>query len=147
MRMSIRGSGTCEVSGPDDTANIGRRFAVFWRPSCEIRISAAPITNSPRCWSAGDAAQAEPFAERARQLSQMEYFLSELKGLNDLGMIRKVVELTEQLGRFWEAAGWCDVALHVQPDSAWAKVARTRSIGSWARKVRSRRPARNRPDT
>ena len=110
-------------------------------------FSSANYQLSQALVGAGDAAQAEPFAKRARQLSQMEYFLSELKGLNDLGMIRKVVELTEQLGRFWEAAGWCDVALHVQPDSAWAKVALSASIGSWARKVRSRRPARNRPDT
>ena len=76
--------------------------------------------------SIGQSALAEPFAERSRRLSQVEYFLSELKAMNDLEMMRKVVELTEQLGRFWEAAGWCEFALAVESDLAWAKTAQRR---------------------
>jgi len=73
--------------------------------------------------SVGEASDAEPFAERSRQLSQLDYFLSELKGMNDLEMMRKTVELAEQLGRYWEAVGWCYVALYIEPGSAWAKPA------------------------
>ncbi len=86
-------------------------------------FSSANYQLSQALVSAGEPVRAEPFAERSRRLSQLDYFLSELKGMNDLEMMRKVVELTEQLGRYWEAAGWCDVVLSIDPDIQWARQA------------------------
>lgn len=86
-------------------------------------FSSANYQLSQALVSAGDASSAEAFAERTRLLSQLDYFLSELKGMNDLEMMRKVVELTEKLGRHWEAVGWCHVALYIEPDNAWAQAA------------------------
>jgi len=64
---------------------------------------------------------AESFADHARTLSKLEFLLHELRGLTDLEMMRQVAEINEQLGRHWEAAGWCQTALFVNPQTPWAK--------------------------
>ena len=73
--------------------------------------------------SMGEPSLAKPFAERASLLAKLDYFISELKGMGDLTMMRQAVELQEQLGRLWEAMGWCHVALYAYPDAAWAHAA------------------------
>lgn len=69
----------------------------------------------------GSPETAEAFAERARLLSKLEFLLHELRALTDLRMMQQVVEIQQQTGRWWEAAGWCYAALAVDPKAAWAK--------------------------
>ncbi len=69
----------------------------------------------------GEAERARQFGDRAGRLSKVEYFISELKGESSLLIMRQLVDLMEQLGRIWEATGWCYVMLYIQPDSSWAK--------------------------
>jgi tetratricopeptide (TPR) repeat protein len=70
--------------------------------------------------SLGLSEAAEPFVERARQLSKTEFMLHELRELTDLELMHRLAEIDEQLGRFWESMGWCHVALLLAPDTAWA---------------------------
>lgn len=69
----------------------------------------------------GMAEAAEPFVFRARLLAKLEYLLSQLHDLPDVELMRQVAEVTEQLGCEWESLGWCQAALFLDPDAAWAK--------------------------
>jgi tetratricopeptide (TPR) repeat protein len=71
--------------------------------------------------SLGLSEDAEPFVERARHLEKIQPLVDELRELNDTDMIRQVVQGNDALGRPWEAAGWCRIALLVNPDTEWAK--------------------------
>ncbi len=71
--------------------------------------------------SLGLSAAAEPFSERSRLLSKVEALMNDLRTSNDPEMIRQVAEICGQLGREWEAAGWCRVALYLNPRADWAK--------------------------
>lgn len=69
----------------------------------------------------GDRAHSEQFAERAKRLAKIEYFISELKALSDQNMMRQVAEHMAALGRNWEAAGWCHVALGYDGHQTWPR--------------------------
>ncbi|MFH1920648.1 MAG: FG-GAP-like repeat-containing protein, partial [Planctomycetota bacterium] len=71
--------------------------------------------------SLGLSDAAEPFVERARNLSKVQTFVYELRAMTDLDMMRQVAEINDELGCPWEAAGWCHVALLLDPETAWAK--------------------------
>ncbi len=63
---------------------------------------------------------ADRLAARSKLLSQLHYLLAELRTLNDFGLIAKVVDLMESLGRPLEAAAWCRVVQMMNPDQIWA---------------------------
>ncbi|MEZ6111214.1 MAG: FG-GAP-like repeat-containing protein [Pirellulaceae bacterium] len=50
---------------------------------------------------------AESLARRSQKLSQLRYLLMELRFSYDVEMVRKTVDLLDELGRPLEAAGWC----------------------------------------
>jgi tetratricopeptide (TPR) repeat protein len=74
---------------------------------------------------------AKPFLERARILAELATRLDRIqRGLSqnqvDPEMIRRVVELTESLGRWWEAWGWTQFLLRNHPSEVpppWAVAA------------------------
>lgn len=66
------------------------------------------------------AAVADEFAARSKTLSQLNYLLAELRGMNDFRLIRKVVDLMDQLGRPLEAVAWCRVMQQFNSDQQWA---------------------------
>jgi tetratricopeptide (TPR) repeat protein len=82
--------------------------------------SSSNVQLSQALFSLGLAEAAEPFAERGRKLSRVKALVYELKELTDLNMIRQAAEINQQLGCWWEAAGWCYAALSITPDAAWA---------------------------
>ncbi len=88
--------------------------------------AAANFQLSQALISLGKSAEAEPFAERSRQLSKLEALMNDLRAANDLEMIRQVVEICGQVGREWEAAGWCRLALLMDPRLEWARAVLTR---------------------
>jgi tetratricopeptide (TPR) repeat protein len=63
---------------------------------------------------------ADSFAARSKSLSQLNYLLAELRGMNDFRLIRKVVDLMDQLGRPLEAVAWCRVVQQLNPQEQWA---------------------------
>lgn len=69
----------------------------------------------------GEQTAAKFYADRSTILSKLDYFISELRNTPDLEMMRQTVELLESSQRFWEAIGWCRVALLRQADLKWAK--------------------------
>ncbi|MCR4413615.1 MAG: FG-GAP-like repeat-containing protein, partial [Thermoguttaceae bacterium] len=71
--------------------------------------------------SLGEPEAAEPFVERARLLSKLDFTLSQLQNLPDLELMRQVAEINEQLGCWWEAMGWCQAAVLLDPDTEWAR--------------------------
>ncbi len=71
--------------------------------------------------SLGMADAAKPFVERARLLSKLDFTLGQLQNLADLELMRQVAEINEQLGCVWEAMGWSNVALLLDPDTTWAQ--------------------------
>ncbi len=66
------------------------------------------------------ASLADSFAARSKNLSQLNYLLAELRGMNDFRLIRKVVDLLERLGRPLEAVAWCRVVQQMNPQTEWA---------------------------
>ena len=64
----------------------------------------------------GQPAEAEKFAARSRKLSRMVLLINEL---SNSGNVREAVRTLRDLGRMWEAAGWCRIAM--ANDSSWAK--------------------------
>ena len=68
----------------------------------------------------GDRELAGPFSNRSQVLSHVGTLTSELTRKLDIKMVRELAESLESLGRVWEAAGWCDVALETDPQLDWA---------------------------
>ena len=52
---------------------------------------------------------AREFADRAELMSKLEQHYSVLRGNFDEDLVFKVIELLDEMGRPWEAAGWCYV--------------------------------------
>ncbi|MHB8954077.1 MAG: FG-GAP-like repeat-containing protein [Pirellulaceae bacterium] len=77
--------------------------------------------------SLGMSEEAKPFVERARLLSKLDFTLSQLQSLPDLELMRQVAEINEQLGCIWESMGWSNVALLLDPQTAWAQQTLARS--------------------
>jgi tetratricopeptide (TPR) repeat protein len=70
----------------------------------------------------GQAEKGEPFLERARKLQDLEGHMYVLDlNHDDLERMQKAAELTEALGRLWEAQAWCRAALKRDPRSSWAR--------------------------
>jgi thioredoxin-like negative regulator of GroEL len=78
--------------------------------------AAANYQMSTALAAVGQAEQAEVFATRARKLARMALLVDELV---DLDKILDIVTLLRELGRVWEAAGWCRLA--IGNDAVWAK--------------------------
>lgn len=60
----------------------------------------------------GHAEIAERFGQRAKDVGQMVYLSSELSGKPRTPMILESAELMFRMGRFWEAAGWCETYMN-----------------------------------
>ena len=71
---------------------------------------------------ATDADLAERFAQRAEQLIDYVVVVNAVRRQpEDVQQMQRAAELTESMGRFWEAWGWCRLALELQPNLAWAQ--------------------------
>lgn len=69
----------------------------------------------------GDQKQADVFSSRADLLAKLELVFVGLYGDPALESMRRAVELLEPLGRYWEVAAMCDMALRLSPDRLeWA---------------------------
>jgi tetratricopeptide (TPR) repeat protein len=65
--------------------------------------------------------RAAPFLERAERLEEFrEETILIYQEKTNLRHIRRAAELTETLGRLWESAAWCRLALEQQPRLDWA---------------------------
>ncbi len=64
---------------------------------------------------------AEPFVERARLLSKLDFTVNQLQNLPDLELMRQAATINEELGNVWESMGWCNVALLLDPTTPWAR--------------------------
>lgn len=64
---------------------------------------------------------AKYYADRSVTLSKLDYFISELRNSPDVEMMRQATELLESLQRYWEAMGWCRVALVRDARVIWAR--------------------------
>ncbi len=76
---------------------------------------------------AGQPLAAVPLVERGNQLQRLQQlqdvlFQSDHEGLEPM---RAVAEQLVALGRLWEARGWCDIALQMKSDAAWALALRS----------------------
>ena len=64
---------------------------------------------------------AQPFLDRANTLQELEDVLFALdENRADLARMQHAAQLSESLGRTWEAWGWCQVALRRNPQLSWA---------------------------
>jgi tetratricopeptide (TPR) repeat protein len=63
---------------------------------------------------------AELFAKRSSELSKAEYLINDLQAGPDDHLLRQLVPILESLGRRWEAAAWCNMALRANIESDWA---------------------------
>jgi tetratricopeptide (TPR) repeat protein len=70
--------------------------------------------------------ESERFTDRSAQLSKVEYLVNDLQGGPDDHLMKQIVEVLESLGRKWEAAGWCDMALRFNIGPEWAPAAMDR---------------------
>ncbi|WP_298866433.1 FG-GAP-like repeat-containing protein [uncultured Gimesia sp.] len=61
--------------------------------------------------------QAKPFAYRANQLAQLEYFIKEVG--SETSRIQDVAKMMESLGRPWEAAVWYKIGTDIFPRKEW----------------------------
>ncbi|MBS0264638.1 MAG: VCBS repeat-containing protein [Planctomycetes bacterium] len=57
----------------------------------------------------GETRAAQGFSRRAELLAELDAHLNLVRGNPDPNLIAKVVSVMEKMGRFWEAAGWCQV--------------------------------------
>ncbi len=62
----------------------------------------------------GQTAAAAAFARRGQRLGELEAALNLIRANPDPGLIVRAVGLFGALGRFWEAAGWCQILLHLE---------------------------------
>jgi tetratricopeptide (TPR) repeat protein len=81
----------------------------------------------------GKERQALPFLERAAKLELLERTVDNLRRSAPLAArpeilaaMRQASQLTEQLGRIWEARAWADQGLRLDPQAKWAQTARER---------------------
>lgn len=74
----------------------------------------------------GESEHSARFLERARRLQELEGLFnviyrdratSVLNRERTLAHFQRAAEITEELGRFWEARGWCAAALAINPGS------------------------------
>lgn len=66
--------------------------------------------------AAGKSELAAPFAERARQLDSLAGLLARVsKAPDDATAVLRCAAALEQLGRLWEAWGWCQAARQANP--------------------------------
>lgn len=83
--------------------------------------------------SDGHTSVAEELAERSQKLSQLRYLLMELRFSYDTEMVRKAVELLDELDRPLEAAGWCLILEQWQSGhEGWARERRLQLHGRLA---------------
>lgn len=70
----------------------------------------------------GTPEKAQPFLDRAALLSELTGTTGLLQNEHRPSpeRVRRAAELTERLGRLWEARGWCRVALAAEADARWA---------------------------
>ncbi|HEX5446661.1 MAG TPA: FG-GAP-like repeat-containing protein [Pirellulales bacterium] len=69
----------------------------------------------------GRQEQASYFAERARLLEELVGLVVQARhDAQNADLLRRCAESTEQLGRLWEAYGWCRLGLRVDPRNDWA---------------------------
>ncbi len=67
----------------------------------------------------GETERAAPFLERADRLQKLALILNGLyQSPNDLVSMQRAALLTESLGRLWEAWGWSQAALALEPNLA-----------------------------
>ena len=83
---------------------------------CDPNHAAANYQMSTALATVGQAEQAEAFAARARQLARMALLID---GEINADKMLEVVTLLRELGRRWEAVGWCRLAL--ETGAVWAK--------------------------
>ncbi|MGE5194132.1 MAG: FG-GAP-like repeat-containing protein [Deltaproteobacteria bacterium] len=84
----------------------------------------------------GKDRQAMPFLERAAKLELLERIVDNIRRSAPLTArpevltaMRQASQLTEQLGRIWEARAWSDQVLRLDPREEWAHAARNRMGG------------------
>ena len=66
---------------------------------------------------------AELFAKRSSALSKVEYLINDLQAGPDEHLLQQLIAILESLGRKWEAAAWCDIALRAKVGEDWATTA------------------------
>ena len=72
--------------------------------------------------SLGDSARARSFSAWSERLRQLGFLVDEIyKDPQTPALLQRAAELTEALGRLWEARAWAQLALQQQPDLAWAR--------------------------
>ncbi|MCY2993703.1 MAG: FG-GAP-like repeat-containing protein [Planctomycetota bacterium] len=72
--------------------------------------------------SLGNAEQGRLFSERAEQLRQLGFLVDEIyRDPQNPALLQRAAELTETLGRLWEARAWAELALQLQPYLDWAQ--------------------------
>ncbi|MEO8497220.1 MAG: CRTAC1 family protein, partial [Planctomycetota bacterium] len=91
---------------------------------------------------------ARDFLDRAERLRRLGFLVDEIyKVPQNTRLMQEATELTESLGRLWEAWAWCDLALQLQPDLSWAQQTGSRlqsQLGPQVgRTVRGASPAAN----
>ena len=74
--------------------------------------------------SLGDAEHARQFSERGERLRQLGILVDEVyKDPQNPQLMHRAAELCEVLGRLWEARGWAQTALQLDPNLPWARQA------------------------
>lgn len=70
----------------------------------------------------GEPDQAQPFLKRGQQLLELAQLVDELYAHpNDTAGMQRAAQLTEDLGRLWEAWGWAMLAATQNPQAAWPR--------------------------
>ncbi|HUQ71545.1 MAG TPA: FG-GAP-like repeat-containing protein, partial [Planctomycetaceae bacterium] len=85
---------------------------------------------------AGRTDAARTFSERANRLAEFEGLIALARENPDLELLLRIAELAGELGRYWEAAGWCHVVTRLTPDHSAA----THRLRHWLR-LAQRSPA------
>ena len=67
----------------------------------------------------GKTSEADFLARRNRHLAALEDLFRDVA--NDYSLVPRIVEHLEQLGRYWEAAGWCHLVLRRDSSEGWAR--------------------------
>lgn len=85
---------------------------------------------------------AHPFAERAKQLMTLSLELVALTNKYDSQTLPPIISQLESLGRYWEAAGWCQLVLQEKgPPPAWARQTQARLCGNLSSSLSYTAPA------
>lgn len=82
----------------------------------------------------GDAARAASFLKRSEQIQRLKEAEAVLfEGVQtSLEPIRNVAQRMEGLGRLWEALGWCQLAMQLDPQARWPQQMQQRLLPALA---------------